>query len=664
MRKRLLTKTRVRLAAGVSAGLLALGAAPAARAQAPAVVSPEVTHTGTAPTGYTVTFRIYDPTATRMRIRGEWFFSGPNDTTTTSSAGRLPSQWQVGDFPIANPNSGAAANWPVADMTLDPSTGIWSYTTPMPSGTYTYGFYRNCDAPAPQLAGCAEISDPSNPPFNLVGGVNQGAVEPTSQVYVPSDPAFGTRDLSQEAPNPVHGTVVDLTYADPESTNPAGQHYVAVYTPPGYDPNRAVAYPTLYLSHGGGGNEADWFTQGVANRIVDNLIAAGKMQPAVVVATNFNGLPNGNAGYQNDLLTRVIPFIESHYNVSHSASDRAFAGLSAGGSRANQLIFNATTSFGYYATWSIGTGGAPPAGDARYANPALQGLLALVVGGGRFDSITIPGKNNLEALLTQNGVPFIDDTVDGGHEWYTWRLLLNHFAGSVAFRTTTAAVSASGNTLTATVTPATHEPAAPTGTVQFSAGGRLLGAAVPLVNGKATLPVTDTGGAGAVTATYSGDAFYNASSASVPFQATGRTVSGTVAATLALTLGAAPSFGPFTPGLAKDYTASTTANVVSTAGNATLAVSDPGATAPGHLVNGPFVMPQALQADATSAAGTGGAFAPIGGMANPTALLTYSAPVSNDVVTVNFKQPVAATDALRTGNYGKTLTFTLSTTAP
>ena len=75
-----------------------------------------------------------------------------------------------------------------------------------------------------------------------------GAVEPTSQVYVPSDPAFGTEALSQEAPNAAsHGTVTDLTYDDPESTNPVGKHYVAVYTPPGYDAHRAPAYPTLYI---------------------------------------------------------------------------------------------------------------------------------------------------------------------------------------------------------------------------------------------------------------------------------------------------------------------------------------------------------------------------------------------------------------------------------
>ena len=43
---------------------------------------------------------------------------------------------------------------------------------------------------------------------------------------------------------------------------------------------------------------------------------------------------------------------------------------------------------------------------------------------------------------------------------------------------------------------------------------------------------------------------------------------------------------------------------------------------------------------------------------------SWSAPASNDAVTVTFKQAVKATDALRTGAYAKTLTFTLSTTSP
>jgi hypothetical protein len=117
------------------------------------------------------------------------------------------------------------------------------------------------------------------------------------------------------------------------------------------------------------------------------------------------------------------------------------------------------------------------------------------------------------------------------------------------------------------------------------------------------------------------------------------TVGGTVPATLALTLGPAAQFTPFTPGVAREYTASTTANVVSTAGDAALTVSDPG-----RLANGAFTLPQPLRVEITPAAWTG--------------------PVANAAVAILFRQAIGATDALRTGPYTRTLTFTLSTTTP
>jgi hypothetical protein len=116
-------------------------------------------------------------------------------------------------------------------------------------------------------------------------------------------------------------------------------------------------------------------------------------------------------------------------------------------------------------------------------------------------------------------------------------------------------------------------------------------------------------------------------------------VGGSVPATLALTLGAPASFGAFTPGVAKTYSAATTANVVSTAGDAALTVNDPG-----HLANGTFTLPEPLQVSLSKASWTG--------------------PVSNDAVAIAFSQRVNAGDALRTGTYSKTLTFTLSTTTP
>ena len=137
-------------------------------------------------------------------------------------------------------------------------------------------------------------------------------------------------------------------------------------------------------------------------------------------------------------------------------------------------------------------------------------------------------------------------------------------------------------------------------------------------------------------------------------------VGGTVPATLALTLGAPGAFGAFVPGLDRSYDASTTATVTSTAGDATLSVTDPSATATGRLVNGSFALGEQLQVRANT-----NAFAPLSATAgSPLALLSYSGPVSNDSVTLGFRQHIGASQALRTGSYSKTLTFTLSTTTP
>jgi hypothetical protein len=144
----------------------------------------------------------------------------------------------------------------------------------------------------------------------------------------------------------------------------------------------------------------------------------------------------------------------------------------------------------------------------------------------------------------------------------------------------------------------------------------------------------------------------------------GGSVGGSVSPTLALTLGVPATFAPFTPGVDGTYSAGTTATVVSTAGDAALSVADPSSVNTGKLMNGTFTLAQALQAQATSPGGTGSAFAPVGGSVNPTTLLTYAAPKSNDVVAIAFKQVIGRTEGLRTGSYSKTLTFTLSTTTP
>ena len=141
-------------------------------------------------------------------------------------------------------------------------------------------------------------------------------------------------------------------------------------------------------------------------------------------------------------------------------------------------------------------------------------------------------------------------------------------------------------------------------------------------------------------------------------------VGGEVPATLSLTLGPAVTFGNIVPAVGATYTASTTANVISTAGDALLSVADPSSTNTGHLVNGAFALPQPLQARARNAANTGTAYHNVGSSASPLNLLTWNAPISNDAVSLEFSQRVNANDALRTGMYSKTLTYTLSTTQP
>jgi hypothetical protein len=137
-------------------------------------------------------------------------------------------------------------------------------------------------------------------------------------------------------------------------------------------------------------------------------------------------------------------------------------------------------------------------------------------------------------------------------------------------------------------------------------------------------------------------------------------VGGDVPAVLSLSLGGSPiSLGTFLPGIAHDYTAVTTATVTSTAAGAALTVADPSTTSTGRLVNGAFSLPQPLQARAGTSP-----FAPVGGASSPTALLGFDGPVSGGAVTFELKQAIGGSDTLRSGTYGKTLTFTLSTTTP
>lgn len=119
--------------------------------------------------------------------------------------------------------------------------------------------------------------------------------------------------------------------------------HVNVYTPPGYSVEKK--YPILYLLHGIGGDENEWLTGGNAKVILDNLYAENKLVPMIVAFPNGRARDNdrveGNifseenikafSNFEFDLLTDLIPFIESRYSVFTDRTYRAIAGLSMGG---------------------------------------------------------------------------------------------------------------------------------------------------------------------------------------------------------------------------------------------------------------------------------------------------------------------------------------------
>jgi enterochelin esterase-like enzyme len=407
--------------------------------------SPVVNHTGRAPTGYTVTFRYRDQRASSVLIQGEWYFSNPARTTMTSTQGLLPSQWKPGDFAIGWP-ANQPDNWPIISMKKNPSTGVWSYTTPLPSGYYNYGFYVNCSLsaavsnPYGATAACTEISDPSNPPWNDHNGISTGSVETRSQVYVPSDPAFHDVDYLWEAPTSPKGALKDVSYqslASASAPHRRGVNFLAIYTPHGYEQHRSTPYPTLYLSPGSGANEVDWSTQADAANILDNLIDKHLIEPMVVVMTN-TGCPApedcmeiSGADYDQDLLDAVVPYVQAHYDVSGEPSERAFAGLSFGGELAGTLLVNDTSKFGYFGLFSPCPSAVPAPTTAQVAGIRH---VSVMVGGGLQDAQCHSYAVDDVSILHHTGAHDVTDFVDGGHDWNVWRRLLRDFLTQVAFR--------------------------------------------------------------------------------------------------------------------------------------------------------------------------------------------------------------------------------------
>ncbi len=223
------------------------------------------------------------------------------------------------------------------------------------------------------------------------------------------------------------------------SKTTAAWRRIYVYTPPDYDRNTKARYPVLYLQHGSGENERGWTSQGRANFILDNLIAAKKAEPMIVVMENGMvaskpgatqaaqpGAPQRrNAAFGEVVVNDLVPMIDATYRTLSGREQRAIAGLSMGAGQAIQIGLANLDKFAYIGSFS---GGGPRGGSTDPAELKKRVRLFWMGAGtvelGRFGS----GKANVEKL-SKAGVNAVWFEAPGtSHEWQTWRKCLYDFA--------------------------------------------------------------------------------------------------------------------------------------------------------------------------------------------------------------------------------------------
>ena len=213
-----------------------------------------------------------------------------------------------------------------------------------------------------------------------------------------------------------------------------------IYTPPGYDKS-AEAYPALYLLHGGGEDERGWASQGRTDLIMDNLIAAGKARPMLVVMMDGNmGMGGGFSeqvlrAFENELKQAVIPYVESNFRTAQGPANRALAGLSMGGIQTLYAGIRNTGMFGYLGVFSSGWLPAQQSiSDAQYSYigdnlKSINSNLKLfwIAMGGKEDI----AYNNCKTMLARFdglGLKYTYSEYPGGHTWPVWRNNLFSFA--------------------------------------------------------------------------------------------------------------------------------------------------------------------------------------------------------------------------------------------
>jgi enterochelin esterase family protein len=303
--------------------------------------------------------------------------------------------------------------------------GIWELTVgPIDPGTYRYTFNING----------VPVVDPRNPAYS------QSNNNLWSVIHVPG------LEFADEVDVP-HGAVAAVHYFSKTLNKDRRMH---VYTPPGYERGGDDKYPVLYLLHGSSDSDDSWVTVGRANFILDNLIAAGKAKPMIVV------MPHGHTSLQmgpppattapsatprpaetvsefdRDFLNEIKPYVESHYRVLADRPNRAIAGLSMGGGQSLSISLPHLTDYAYVGVFSaaIFQRNLP---DWEKQNAAIldnaqarEGLKLLWLRTGSADFLLARTKETVELLKRHGFTPVFAEST-GGHTWINWRNYLNEF---------------------------------------------------------------------------------------------------------------------------------------------------------------------------------------------------------------------------------------------
>ncbi len=246
-----------------------------------------------------------------------------------------------------------------------------------------------------------------------------------------------------------------------------GKKPAMVYTPAGYSSSQR--YPVLYLLHGIGGNETHWRGPGAAAAILDNLIADKKAVPMIVVmphgrssnepetslfggrggrgargAAPAGGRAGGDAGgrggagmavefqayaaFERELLSDLIPFIESNYSVLSDREHRGLAGLSMGGGQSLNFGLGNLDTFAWVGGFSSAPNTMPPAQLVRDPAAARQKLKLLWVSCGDQDSL-FNISEGVHNYLVEQKVPHIWHVdIGGGHTFPVWKNNLYHLS--------------------------------------------------------------------------------------------------------------------------------------------------------------------------------------------------------------------------------------------